>query len=43
MRVTKQFESGRKIWGRRHQNVLVFCKGDWKKVRRVALLVFEMF
>ena len=30
MRVTKQFESGRKL-AKTHQNVLVFCKGDWKK------------
>lgn len=29
MRVTKQFESGRKM-AKIHQNVLVFCKGDWK-------------
>ncbi len=29
MRVTKQFESGRKL-AKTHQNVLVFCKGDWK-------------
>lgn len=30
MRVTKQFESGRKL-AKTHQNVLMFCKGDWKK------------
>ena len=30
MRVTKQFVSGRKL-AKTHQNVLVFCKGDWKK------------
>ena len=30
MRVTKQFEAGRKF-AKTHQNVLVFCKGDWKK------------
>ena len=30
MRVTKQFESGRKL-AKTHQNVLVFCNGDWKK------------
>jgi hypothetical protein len=29
MRVTKQFNSGRKF-AKTHQNVLVFCKGDWK-------------
>lgn len=30
MRVTKQFQSGRKM-AKIHQNVLVFCKGDWRK------------
>lgn len=30
MRVTKQFESGRKL-AKTHQNVLVFCRGDWRK------------
>ena len=30
MRVTKQFEAGRKM-AKTHQNVLVFCKGDWRK------------
>ena len=30
MRVTKQFEAGRKF-AKTHQNVLVFCKGDWRK------------
>jgi DNA modification methylase len=30
MRVTKQFEAGRKFC-KTHQNVLVFCKGDWRK------------
>lgn len=30
IRVTKQFESGRKL-GKTHQNVLYFCKGDIKK------------
>jgi hypothetical protein len=30
MRVTKQFESGRKL-AKTHQNVLVFCKGDWRR------------
>lgn len=33
MRVTKQFESGRKL-AKTHQNVLVFCKGDWKQAAR---------
>jgi hypothetical protein len=30
MRVTNQFSAGRKF-AKTHQNVLVFCKGDWKK------------
>lgn len=30
MRITKQFDSGRKMC-KTHQNILVFCKGDWKK------------
>lgn len=30
MRVTKQFEAGRKFC-KTHQNVLIFCKGDWKR------------
>ena len=30
MRVTKQFEAGRKF-AKTHQNVLVFCTGDWRK------------
>lgn len=30
MRVSKQFQSGRKL-AKTHQNVLVFVKGDWKK------------
>ena len=29
MRVTKHFEAGRKL-AKTHQNVLVFCKGDWR-------------
>lgn len=33
MRVTKQFESGRKL-AKTHQNVLVFCKGDWRKAAK---------
>jgi hypothetical protein len=28
--ITKQFTGGRKL-GKTHQNVLVFCKGDWRK------------
>lgn len=35
MRVTKQFEAGRKFC-KTHQNVLVFCKGDWRKAARRA-------
>lgn len=30
MRVTKQFDVGRKFC-KTHQNVLVFCKGDWRQ------------
>lgn len=30
IRAGKQFDSGRKL-GKTHQNVLVFCKGDWRK------------
>lgn len=30
VRITKQFDSGKKC-GKSHQNVLVFCKGDWKR------------
>jgi DNA modification methylase len=30
MRVTKQFNAGRKF-AKTHQNILVFCKGDWRK------------
>lgn len=30
VRVTKQFEAGRKF-AKVHQNVLVFCKGDWRE------------
>ena len=29
LRVTKQFNAGRKM-AKTHQNLLVFCKGDWK-------------
>ena len=35
MRVTKQFKSGRKF-AKTHQNVLVFCKGDWRKAAKSA-------
>lgn len=35
MRVTKQFEAGRKF-AKTHQNVLVFCKGDWRKATEAA-------
>ena len=34
MRVSKQFEAGRKF-AKTHQNVLVFCKGDWRKATNV--------
>jgi DNA modification methylase len=30
LRVTQQFEAGRKLC-KTHQNVLVFCKGNWKR------------
>lgn len=30
VRVGRRFEGGRKL-GKTHQNVLVFCKGDWKR------------
>ena len=30
MRVTRQFSAGRKLC-KTHQNILVFCKGDWRK------------
>jgi hypothetical protein len=30
MRVNRQFSAARKL-GKTHQNVLVFCKGDWRK------------
>ena len=33
MRVTKQFQSGRKL-AKTHQNVLVFVKGDWREAAR---------
>ena len=36
VRITKQFESGRKM-GRRHQNVLVFVKGDSKLATKAVL------
>ena len=35
MRVTRQFEAGRKFV-KTHQNILVFCKGDWKKATEAA-------
>jgi len=35
MRVTKQFDSGRKL-AKVHQNVLVFCKGDWIKAAQAV-------
>ena len=33
MRVTKQFKAGRKM-AKTHQNILVFCKGDWRKAAK---------
>jgi len=35
MRVTRQFDAGRKF-AKTHQNVLVFCKGDWRKAAKEA-------
>lgn len=35
MRVTKQFEAGRKF-AKTHQNVLVFVKGDWRKATQAC-------
>ena len=35
MRVTRQFNGGRKLC-KTHQNVLVFCKGDWRRAAAVA-------
>ncbi len=35
MRVTKQFNAGRKF-AKTHQNILVFCKGDWRKATQAA-------
>jgi len=35
MRVRQMFDAGRKF-ARTHQNVLVFCKGDWKKATEAA-------
>lgn len=42
VRVARQFEGGRKL-GKTHQNVLVFCKGDWKKATEACgpIDVFE--
>lgn len=36
MRVTKQFDASRKLC-KTHQNVLVFCKGDWKKAAKACI------
>lgn len=36
MRVTKQFDAGRKF-AKTHQNILVFCKGDWRKAARACM------
>jgi hypothetical protein len=35
MRVTKQFNAGRKLC-KTHQNVLVFVKGDWRKAAAIV-------
>ncbi len=35
MRVTKQFNAGRKL-AKTHQNVLVFCKGDWRAATKAV-------
>jgi DNA modification methylase len=40
MRVTKQFEAGRKF-AKTHQNVLVFCKGDWRKAAAACVNVIS--
>lgn len=36
MRVTKQFDVGRKLC-KTHQNVLVFCKGNWREAARKCI------
>jgi len=35
LRVSRQFDIGRKF-AKTHQNVLVFCKGDWRKAAQAA-------
>ncbi len=35
IRVGGQFPKGRKL-GKTHQNVLIFCKGDWRKAVEVC-------
>jgi hypothetical protein len=40
MRVSKQFDAGRKMC-KTHQNVLVFCKGDWRKAAQNITKVKE--
>jgi DNA modification methylase len=40
MRVSKQFDAGRKMC-KTHQNVLVFCKGDWRKAAQNITQVKE--
>jgi hypothetical protein len=35
MRATKQFDASRKLC-KTHQNVLVFCKGDWREASRAC-------
>lgn len=36
MRATRQFNAGRKMC-KTHQNVLVFCKGDWRKATDIVM------
>ena len=36
LRVTKHFNAGRKF-AKTHQNVLVFCKGDWRKAAAACM------
>ena len=40
MRVARQFGAGRKLC-KTHQNVLVFCKGDWRKAAQACARINE--
>ena len=40
MRVARQFNGGRKLC-KTHQNVLVFCKGDWRKAAQACARINE--